>query len=66
MWHYEEEPVNGGAGGEVFRSIFNGSGLDAASRLAREAIQNSVDATRPGEKPRITLEMKAYAGSEAG
>lgn len=62
MWNYEEEPVNGGAGGEVFRSIFIGSGLDAASRLAREAIQNSVDAAREGETPQVTLRMNAYSG----
>ena len=50
-WYYEEEPVNGGAGGEVFRSIFNGSGVEAAERLAREALQNSVDAVRGGGHP---------------
>lgn len=61
-WHYEDEPVNGGAGGEVFKSIFNGSGVDASERLAREALQNSVDAARQGETPRVTLQMKAYSG----
>ena len=63
-WYYEDEPVNGGAGGEVFKSIFNGSGVDAAERLAREALQNSVDAARPGETPRVTLQMKAYSGAD--
>jgi len=62
-WHYEDEPVNGGAGGEVFKSIFNGSGIDAAERLAREALQNSVDAARPETPPKVTLQMKAYSGS---
>lgn len=61
-WHYEDEPLNGGAGGEVFKSIFNGSGLDAASRLAREALQNSVDAARGGEVAQVTLQMKVYSG----
>jgi len=64
MWNYEEEPVNGGAGGEVFRSIFIGSGLEPASRLAREAIQNSVDAARPGETPQVTLRMNTYSGED--
>jgi len=59
-WHYEDEPVNGGAGGEVFKSIFNGSGLDAAGRLAREALQNSVDAARPGETAQVSLQIKVY------
>lgn len=62
-WYYEDEPVNGGAGGEVFKSIFNGSGVDAAERLAREALQNSVDAAREGETPRVTLQMRAYSGA---
>lgn len=62
-WYYEDEPVNGGAGGEVFKSIFNGSGVDAAERLAREALQNSVDAARDGETPRVTLQMNAYSGA---
>lgn len=65
-WYYEDEPVNGGAGGEVFKSIFNGSGLDAASRLAREALQNSVDAAREGETAQVTLQMKVYSGAELG
>ncbi len=63
-WHYEDEPVNGGAGGEVFKSIFNGSGLDAAGRLAREALQNSVDAARPGETAQVTLRMKVYGEAD--
>lgn len=63
-WHYEDEPVNGGAGGEVFKSIFNGSGLDAAGRLAREALQNSVDAARPGETSQVSLRMKVYSGAD--
>ena len=63
-WYYEDEPLNGGAGGEVFKSIFNGSGLDAASRLAREALQNSVDAAREGEVAEVTLQMKVYSGAE--
>jgi hypothetical protein len=63
-WHYEDEPVNGGAGGEVFKSIFNGSGLDAAGRLAREALQNSVDAARPGETAQVSLRMKVYQDAD--
>lgn len=63
-WHYEEEPLNGGAGGEVFRSIFNGSGADAATRLAREAIQNSVDASAPGKMALVTLQLHSYSGEQ--
>lgn len=64
MWFYERERANGGAGGEAFRSIFNGSGLDAASRLAREAVQNSVDAARLGAQAAVLMEMKAFSGGQ--
>ena len=43
-WQYEETPLNGGAPGDAYKSIFNGSGKKPAETLAREAIQNSVDA----------------------
>jgi hypothetical protein len=44
VWAYEKTPLNGGAPGDAFKSIFNGSGKNQAETLAREAIQNSVDA----------------------
>ena len=43
-WEYEKTPLNGGAPGDAFKSIFNGSGKNHAETMAREAIQNSVDA----------------------
>lgn len=43
-WHYEEVGPNGGAGGDAYKSVFNGTGKDPAATLAREAVQNSVDA----------------------
>lgn len=43
-WHYEKAPLNGGAPGDAYKSVFNGSGKNDAVNLAREAIQNSVDA----------------------
>ncbi|MBB5515740.1 hypothetical protein FHS89_001760 [Rubricella aquisinus] len=63
-WFYKRVDPDGGAGGEVFKSIFNGSGLDAAERLAREALQNSVDAAREGETPRVSLRMHAYSDAD--
>ena len=43
-WAYEKTPLNGGAPGDAYKSIFNGSGKNQAETMAREAIQNSVDA----------------------
>lgn len=43
-WNYEKSPLNGGAPGDAYKSVFNGSGKREAENLAREAIQNSVDA----------------------
>lgn len=63
-WIYDEIALNGGAGGEVFRAVFNGSGFDAAELLAREAIQNSVDAQRPGEKPEVSMATRLLEGAE--
>jgi hypothetical protein len=63
-WIYDEIALNGGAGGEVFRAVFNGSGFDAAELLAREAIQNSVDAARPGQKPEVTIATRLLEGAE--
>lgn len=63
-WIYDEIGLNGGAGGEVFRAVFNGSGFDAAELLAREAIQNSVDAQRDGEKPMVTVATRLLEGQE--
>lgn len=63
-WIYDEIALNGGAGGEVFRAVFNGSGFDAAELLAREAIQNSVDAQRPGKKPEVTIATRLLQDAE--
>lgn len=43
-WYFERQGSMGGAGGEAFKSVFNGTGRDPAATLAREAVQNSVDA----------------------
>lgn len=52
--------MNGGAPGDAYRSIFSGSGQTAGERLAREAIQNSVDAARPieGEIDEVRVDFR--------
>ena len=59
-WIYEPVGPNGGAEGEAYRIVFNGSGFDAAERVAREAIQNSVHAAHlfddgSMESPRVSF-----------
>lgn len=63
-WEYEETPLNGGAPGNAFQSIFNGSGKKPAETLAREAIQNSVDAaTEPNATVQVDFRFSVLEGS---
>ncbi|HER34402.1 MAG: hypothetical protein JXJ30_00830 [Halothiobacillaceae bacterium] len=64
-WHYEEAPLNGGAPGDAFKSSFNGAGKKPAAILAREAIQNSVDAALQANAPvTIDFQFKTLADGE--
>lgn len=64
-WVYEETPPNGGAPGDAFKSIFNGAGKGAAETLAREAIQNSVDAAKdPSASVRVEMRFARLTGEE--
>ena len=63
-WHYEKLPLNGGAPGAAYRSIFIGSGKVRAANLAREAIQNSVDAAKDSEvSVRVDFRFRRLEGS---
>lgn len=65
IWHYEEAPLNGGAPGDAYKSVFNGSGMKQAAVLAREAIQNSVDAAQdPDEPVRVDFRFRRLEGAE--
>lgn len=62
-WHYEKAPLNGGAPGDAYKSVFNGSGKNEAANLAREAIQNSVDAAAdPGGSVRVDFRFRRVQG----
>jgi hypothetical protein len=64
-WKYEERSLNGGAGGEAFRIVFNGSGMHPATILAREAIQNSVDAAATaGGEVGVDFILREVSGKE--
>ena len=45
----------GGATGEAFVNTLYGTGMKPAAVLAREAIQNSVDASRPGSHDKVKI-----------
>ena len=65
-WVFERTPEMGGATGGAFTNPLLGTGMEPAAVLAREAIQNSVDARDKGEKVRVdfrrvTLTDKAKA-----
>lgn len=65
IWTFEKRSPNGGASGSAYKSIFNGSGIEAAELLAREAIQNSVDAElADGPGVSVTLQMREYSGDK--
>ncbi|MBD8641625.1 hypothetical protein IFT71_19360 [Sphingomonas sp. CFBP 13733] len=64
-WVFENNPPMGGATGEAFTNTLASSGMAPASVLAREAIQNSVDAHADGEqKVRVEFVAKAIKGKE--
>src|SRR5271155_3888292 len=47
MWHFDPIPANGGAMGSSYRNVLaTYEGLSPEAKLAREAIQNSCDASR--------------------
>src|SRR3569623_1029856 len=64
-WVFENNPPMGGAAGEAFTNTLASSGMPPAAVLAREAIQNSVDARAKGEsKVSVEFASKALSGKE--
>ncbi|SFJ14878.1 hypothetical protein SAMN04515648_2882 [Phyllobacterium sp. CL33Tsu] len=64
-WIFENNPPMGGAAGEAFTNTLASSGMPPEAVLAREAIQNSVDARASGEqKVAVDFIMKALTGAE--
>lgn len=57
-WVFENNPRMGGATGEAFTNTLASSGMAPASVLAREAIQNSVDA-RAEEDSKVRVDFVA-------
>lgn len=64
-WVFENNPPMGGAAGEAFTNTLASSGMPPAAVLAREAIQNSVDARATGEsKVAVDFVSKALSGKD--
>lgn len=64
-WIFERVALMGGATGEAYVNTLQGTGMTPSSVLAREAIQNSVDAWRPdvAEKVRVEFRRVSLVGS---
>jgi hypothetical protein len=63
-WVFEQVDPMGGARATAWRDTLEGSNLSTEARLAREAIQNSVDATLKGLKTKVLVWDKPLSGQE--
>jgi hypothetical protein len=58
-WTYEPTPPMGGATGGAYANTISGTGMELGAVLAREAIQNSVDAA-DGDNTRVRVRFGAH------
>lgn len=63
-WHFEKIGEMGGAHDGAFRNPLAGSGLLREHKLAREAIQNSVDARHPNEIVRVRFGLETLGADQ--
>jgi hypothetical protein len=59
-WVFEQSPPMGGASGEAFSNPLMSTGMHPAAVLAREAIQNSVDARQP-DAEKVLVRFRAVS-----
>ena len=64
QWVFERMNPMGGARSTAWRDTLEGLDLSIEARIAREAIQNSADATLDGEKTEILVWDKPLTASE--
>ncbi|NWG75491.1 MAG: hypothetical protein HXY24_12930 [Rubrivivax sp.] len=62
-WIFQESDPMGGAAGEAYANTLKSPGMQPEHVLAREAIQNSVDATNNGAKARVVFRRKVLTGT---
>ena len=63
-WVFERSNPMGGARATAWQNTLEGSDLSSEERIAREAIQNSVDATLPGQRTEVFVWDKALSNQE--
>lgn len=63
-WNHLTDDPNGGSTGEAFFSTLNNNGYPLGDRLARESLQNSRDAVKPGEKLLAEFRFVSLVGSK--
>ncbi|MCA0910073.1 hypothetical protein [Qipengyuania gaetbuli] len=63
-WTFERSGPMGGAAGEAFTNPLAASGMPRAAVLAREAVQNSVDASENGGKVLVRFREHRVVGEE--
>lgn len=61
-WIFQESDPMGGAAGEAYANTLKSPGMQPEHVLAREAIQNSVDATINGAKARVVFRRRVLTG----
>lgn len=61
-WVFQESDPMGGAAGEAYSSGLMSAGMQPEHVMAREAIQNSVDATNNGAKARVVFRRRVLSG----
>ena len=69
-WYWVPTPGLGGAGGRAAARVMDNNGLDDATLMAREVIQNSWDAAQvlrgeSGHEFVVKFRFREYKGSEA-
>lgn len=63
-WTFERSGPMGGAAGEAFTNPLAATGMPRAAVLAREAVQNSVDASADGGKVLVRFREQRIAGEQ--
>lgn len=64
QWFFPRHQPGVTVNSSAFRHTLAASGFDSSESLAREAIQNSVDAVLDGRKPRVRFHLKTLTSSE--
>lgn len=64
QWYFPKDHPGVTVNSSAFRNTLTASGFDISEVLAREAIQNSVDAALKGRKPRVCFRLETFEGEK--